>query len=471
ETFGFAGFFGMPLHLVPLGATEGQDLLPVLLRPSVALTEHALGGSEQRIDRHQGLDEFALAFEYAREAPVAPFVMAEAGGLVSGALSTFRTAFPDRFSQISRVLRGTVEGHAALEGLVELDERPALIGELARAAEAGLRAMGLIDDFAPIVLLCGHGSTTQNNAFAATLDCGACGGSRGGGSARAAAAVFNWPPVREALRSFGIDIPEKTLFLAGEHDTATDEVVIFHRDALPESHLEALIDLEAALRQAGERLRRERLVLLHPSTSSRAREARRRAADWAQVQPEWGLANNAAMIIGPRQLTKGIDLERRVFLHSYRSEIDPDGRLLEAILAGPMVVAHWISSQYYFSTVDPDRLSAGDKTLHNPVAHIGVVTGESGDLRVGLPLQSLFDGERAMHQPMRLLVAIAAPTSTVSSVLGRSELLRELVDGEWVHLVVTPSMGDEWMTYLPEVGFVPWNAQTVREEVKGINGV
>jgi uncharacterized protein YbcC (UPF0753/DUF2309 family) len=471
ETFGFAGFFGMPLHLVPLGATEGQDLLPVLLRPSVELAEQALAGGDRRLDRHQGLDEFARTFDHARESPVAPFIMAEAGGLISGVLAGLRTSFPDRFNQLTGSLRGAVEGDAPIEGLVQLDERPALVGELARAAEAGLRAMGLVDGFAPLVLLCGHGSTTSNNAFAASLDCGACGGSRGGGSARAAAAVFNWPPVRDALRSFGIDIPETTRFVAGEHDTATDEVTIFHRDELAHDQSEALGALEAALAEAGARLRAERLPLLPPSGSRGEREARRRSADWAQVQPEWGLANNAAFIIGPRRLTKGIDLERRVFLHSYRSEIDPDGRLLEAILGGPMVVAHWISSQYYFSTVDPARLSAGDKTLHNPVAHIGVVTGESGDLRVGLPLQSLFDGDQAMHQPMRLLVVIAAEVATVLSVLGRSELVRELIEGEWVHLLVTPSMGEEWMTYLPGVGFVPWDARTAPHETKGIDGV
>ena len=98
---------------------------------------------------------------------------------------------------------------------------------------------------------------------------------------------------------------------------------------------------------------------------------------------------NAAVVVGPRSLTAGRDLQRRVFLHSYDPVEDRDGAALGAILTGPLVVGHWISTQYYFSSVDPVRHGAGTKPLHNVVGGIGVYEGPGGDLRVGLPLESV----------------------------------------------------------------------------------
>ncbi|MHB1597143.1 MAG: putative inorganic carbon transporter subunit DabA, partial [Streptosporangiaceae bacterium] len=183
-----------------------------------------------------------------------------------------------------------------------------------------------------------------------------------------------------------------------------------------------------------------------------------RAADWAQVQPEWGLAQNAALIIGPRRLTARADLGRRAFLHSYEPDADPDGALLEAILAGPMIVAHWISACYYFSTVDPDVLGAGDKIAHNVVGGLAVWQGAGGDLRVGLPRQSVFDRDRAYHEPMRLLVLIDAPLARIDQVIARNQDVADLVAGEWVRLAARHAGrfwvrdgGDGWHPWRPAV--------------------
>ena len=104
-------------------------------------------------------------------------------------------------------------------------------------------------------------------------------------------------------------------------------------------------------------------------------------------------------------------------------------------MTGPMVVTHWINFQYYASTVDPTRYGSGNKLLHNVVGgHLGIFEGNGGDLRIGLSIQSLHNGERLMHAPLRLSVFIEAPHSAIDRVLEKHAKLRELVDNEWLQL-------------------------------------
>ena len=322
--------------------------------------------------------------------------------------------------------------------------------EQALFAETALTTMGLTRNFAPVVLLCGHGSTTENNPYASSLDCGACGGNRGGGSARAAAAILNRATTRRLLATRGIAIPEGTFFIAAEHDTATDRVTVFDSHLLPPVHHDRVSVLQADLRRAGAALAQERASSLPGARGPEpVAHVVTRSADWAQIQPEWGLARNAAFIVAPRSVTVGVDLARRCFLHSYDPGVDPDGTALETILTAPMVVAHWINAQYYFSTVDPGVFSAGDKTVHNIVAGIGVIQGAGGDLQVGLPLQSLFDGVHAYHEPMRLLTVVQAPRALLEGVIVRNPILRELFDGQWVHLAQRDDEHDTWRIRRP----------------------
>src|SRR5262249_12651318 len=152
---------------------------------------------------------------------------------------------------------------------------------------------------------------------------------------------------------------------------------------------------------------------------------------WAEVRPEWGLAGNAGLIIAPRERTRHIDLCGRVFLHDYRFEDDKELAILEAIMTGPMVVGHWINFQYYASTVDNARYGCGDKVLHNIVGgHLGVLEGNGGDLRIGLSLQSLHDGEKWIHAPLRLAVFIEASRDAIDHVLEKQPKVWDLIQNE-----------------------------------------
>lgn len=102
-------------------------------------------------------------------------------------------------------------------------------------------------------------------------------------------------------------------------------------------------------------------------------------------------------------------------------------------MTAPMVVTHWINFQYYASTVDNARYGSGSKVLHNVVGgHLGVFEGNGGDLRIGLPMQSLHDGERWVHTPLRLSVFIGAPRPAIDAVLTKHAHIRALVTNGWL---------------------------------------
>ncbi len=440
ETLGFAGFFAVAIRFRGLGSSAPAALCPVLLSPAVDVEELPAASAEvqaeRALDRRSGSVAFAAALHQAKGGMASPFAMAEAGGLVAGPLAALRT-----FGTRRRGARGPGAGPPTTVTATahEPGDPGFTTDEQVLFAHAALTMMGLTGTFARLVLLCAHGSTTQNNPYASALDCGACGGQHGGPNARVAAAILNRPDVRTALVDRGIVIDDDTWFVAGEHDTTSDAVTLLDGELVPAGHRDDLATLQADLDRAGAALASERGALLPGSVPAAAR-----GRDWAQVRPEWGLVGNAAFIIGPRSMTRGIDLGCRTFLHSYRTEADPDGSALETILTAPLVVAQWINAQYYFSSVDPELFGAGDKTLHNVTGTVGVVQGGGGDLRVGLPWQSVAVGDRLQHEPLRLLAVVQARRARIDEIVARNQVLRELFEGGWVTLTARDDDAAPW---------------------------
>jgi len=435
-TRGFAGFFGLPIEHQPLGTDWRQPQLPGLLAPTITAVESSAEPANEPaiVARRRARLGAAAAWDRWRGTPASGFSFVEACGAIYAG-SMLRASLPRTGSQADWSSAGlTADEARRVRPRLALD---AAAG--AALAQGVLRAMGLVADFAPLVLLCGHGGQSANNAHAAGLDCGACGGRSGEVNARALAALLNDTAVRNALAARGVSIPDGTHFIAGLHNTTTDEVRLFDADDLPPSHSEQLAGLRDALARAGASARAERApglglpALPAPALLARMRE---RATNWAETRPEWALADNAAFVAAPRARTQRANLGGRVFLHDYDHRLDPDREVLALIMTAPVVVAHWINLQYLASTTDPLRHGAGNKLLHNVVGGgIGVFEGNGGDLRIGLPWQSVYDGSRLRHTPRRLSVFIEAPRAAIDAVIAAHEPVRRLVDHGWLHLL------------------------------------
>ena len=289
-------------------------------------------------------------------------------------------------------------------------------------------------------------------------DCGACGGNEGKPNARVLAMMANNPPVRARLAKNGIEIPSDTHFIAGQMDTTTDAVQLFDLEDVPPTHRADLTRLQEDLQEAAELTSEERCGRLpdvgHPLAGKQAKaHVRTRSADWSQVRPEWGLSGNAAFIIARRELTKGLDLSGRVFLHSYDYREDPTNRLLEVLLTAPQVVAQWINMEHYFSATDPEVYGSGSKIYHNVVGRLGVMSGPQSDLRTGLARQTIMSGELPYHDAMRLLTVVEAPLDRIDRIIHSQSLLRRLYDNEWLRILAVDPAERFCRVYVPHQGW------------------
>ena len=139
--------------------------------------------------------------------------------------------------------------------------------------------------------------------------------------------------------------------------------------------------------------------------------------------------------MAPRSRTQHINLEGRSFLHNYQWQQDKTFGVLELIMTAPMIVTHWINMQYYASVTDNEIYGSGNKVLHNVVGgNLGVFEGNGGDLRIGLSMQSLHNGQQWMHQPLRLSVYIAAPKSAMEAIINKHQFVKHLIDHNWLYL-------------------------------------
>ncbi len=450
RTLGFAGFFGVFASHRRFASDVHEHRLPVLLNPAVS----SCSGSVAQ----ESLD---LAARYKARATRAW------GRFKLAAVSSF--AFVEAMGPVyaGKLVR---DGLGLHRNKAPIEPAPRFVPELDLAtkissAETVLRAMSLPDGFARIVMLAGHGANVVNNPHASGLHCGACGGYSGEVNARLLAQLLNERQVRDGLVPRGITIPEDTMFVAALHDTTTDAVTLYDQDAGTQAHQQDLRQVRGWLAAAGRLARGERALRL-PRAGSKGQGIGRRSRDWAEVRPEWALAGCKAFIAAPRARTGGRSLEGRAFLHDYNWHQDSANgfKVLELIMTAPVVVASWISLQYYGSTVAPQTFGGGNKLMHNVVGGVGVLEGNGGLMRGGLPWQSVHDGEKYVHEPMRLSVCIEAPREAMTDILKRHPGVRELFDNRWLHLFAMAEAGGLAWRY---DGNLSWSRFDVAEQAAG----
>jgi len=439
QTLGFAGFFAMFVEYRPLGSEMVRPQLPGLLAPGLCVTDEcdAPGLGEVLANRRKKNLLWRQQWQSFRGGAGSTFSFVESCGLLYAGKLLKRSfgaeTDPTTVEQtgLPADQRNTLRPRLPTKGSPDLNTR-------ITSAATALGAMGLTTGYARLILMAGHGSTSANNPHAAGLDCGACGGQTGEVNARMLAQLLIDPAVRAGLHTRGLRVPDSTQFIAGLHNTTTDEMQLFDTDLLPESHALDLATLKEWLKDAARRARVERAASLGLSAlAAKADELRdaikTRTTDWAQVRPEWGLADCAAFIVAPRSRSQHLNLGGRSFLHDYQWQRDPGFGVLELIMTAPMVVTNWINLQYHASTVDNPRYGSGNKVLHNVVGgNVGVFEGNGGDLRIGLPMQSLHDGENFRHTPLRLSVFIQAPQGPIDAIIAKHTTVRHLLEHEWL---------------------------------------
>ncbi|MFM2483544.1 putative inorganic carbon transporter subunit DabA [Celerinatantimonas yamalensis] len=436
ETLGFAGFFGIPIAYQSYDGSILRPQLPGLLAPQLVARQ-----TQKRPERILRLTK--LGWQNSLKKPSSTLGMVEAGGLLK-LISLFKRVILQHGSDhpVNRDIRGNQLWR------LERNQQELAIIDKAELGAGILKSMGISKRLAKVVLLTGHGSQTCNNHTSSSLDCGACGGQTGEVNVKVLTSLLNDPAVRAAMPQFDVHVPDDTQFYAALHNTTTDEINLF--DAPQAKWRDWII---VACQQA--RSQRASQFAESAKAHDLGRFFKRRATNWAQMRPEWGLCNNAGAFIAPRSLTRNLDFAGRVFLHEYHADLDPEFTQLEKIMTAPLLVMNWINLQYYASVTAPEKYGSGNKLLHNVVGgHIGVFEGNGGDLRIGLSKQSVHDGKQYRHQPIRLSAFIQAPKAALETIMTRHQDVAALVNNGWLFMYQLDEQQHIWKYHQRE-----WVAQ------------
>lgn len=470
ETLGAAAHFGVFIRYSGLG-DEPTDLCPVVAKPAHAVLEEPTpdtqsAGQAYLRGRARRQAWKARLIQGSRRDPFRGILASVMGAPAALVMLAGKMLAPASIGHFAGEMRVALEGRVstrlkftAAEATPASPEAPRMgftDGEQADRVYGFLRNMGLTSGFAPLVVIAGHGSMSQNNPHLSAYDCGACSGRHSGPNARLFAAMANRAEVRALLRERGLDIPASTWFMGAEHNTCDDLVTWFDTEALPSTHVGAFRALDEALKEAGalhaqERSRRFMSAPLSMDPAQAHRHVIGRAYDYSQARPELGHANNASAYIGRRAATRGAFFDRRIFLISYDCAQDPDGSVLEPLLLANGPVGAGISLEYYFSTVDNERYGCGTKIMHNVSGLLGVMEGAASDLRTGLPRQMI-----EIHEAMRLLIVVEHKLDVLTAIYQRQPPLQELIGNGWVLLAAKDPDSAAIHRFVPGTGWVEW---------------
>ncbi len=455
ETFGTPGHFNVEFYFKPEHGKFYTKLCPATVKPEVLIREQ--GGRKKH--------ERALHFTKRSHTLLAGWIISQTIGFWSAVrlfiqifLPSGSPATASSFNYMDKVARLTLENrHGHTENRLRVGFT---IEEMTNCVEELLKSIGLVSEFASLVYVVGHGSSSVNNPHYAAYDCGACSGRPGSVNARVICYMANRSEVRDHLAARGIHIPEHTQFVGALHDTTRDEIVYYDEDSLTRENQKRHRDnartfIRAMKQNAKERSRRFASINTRGEIEDIHDRVKRRSVSLFEPRPEYNHATNAICVVGRRSLTRDLFLDRRAFLNSYDYRIDPDGHYLSMILKSAASVCGGINLEYFFSRVDNQKLGAGSKLPHNVVGLFAVANGVDGDLRPGLPGQMV-----EIHDPVRLMVVIEHYPDIVRTAVMRNPETYEWFSNEWIHLVAL-SPDTRKYSIFRRGGFFPYSTSSI----------
>jgi uncharacterized protein len=467
ETYGTPGFFGVEFYFQPADGKFFTKLCPAPVTPKYLIKELAHAKKREK-DPHFAPHSHSLWRGWLISQTLGFWSAAKLFGNIFKPSMSPATA--SSFRHMDKVATLTIENVGPLDKEGEL-QVGFTVEEMAVRVENLLRSIGLIQHFAPIVYVVGHGSSSVNNPHYAAYDCGACSGRAGSVNARVISHMANHPGVRALLQERGIDIPQSTRFIGGLHDTTRDEIEFFDDLRLsPEwSKMHRLHQgtFHKALHlNARERSRRFGSIPSDRNAAKVHEQVKLRSVSLFEPRPELNHATNALCIVGRRELSRGIFLDRRSFLNSFDYRTDPEGRYLYTILKAAAPVCGGINLEYFFSRVDNQKLGAGTKLPHNVMGLFGVANGIEGDLRPGLPSQMI-----EVHDPVRLLIVVEHFPDVVLRSIQKDAATYEWFKNSWVHLIALHPQTKEAFRFGNEK-FMPYQPATeLPERIENLDNV
>ncbi len=466
ETFGAPGFFGVEFYFQQEGGKFYDKLCPAPVTPKYLIKES--GAKSVRKEE--------LIYTKYTHGIISGFVLSIAFGFWAF-VKKIQLLFRPKMSPAISNAYGHMDKHSVLtiENKNTSDIENGLqigytLDEMVTRGENFLRGIGMVKNFAPIIYFVAHGSSSANNPHHGAHDCGACSGRPGGTNARVQSYILNHKKVREILATKGIVIPNTTQFIGSMHDTAADVWNYYDEKILsPENAKQHLINIqnfETALNlNAKERSRRFASINTKQELEQVRKAIHSRSVSLFEPRPELGHGTNTLAIIGRRQTTKGLFLDRRAFLNSYDYTTDPDGAILTAVMRPIGLVCGGINLEYYFSRVDNIKMGAGTKLPHNVMGLFGVANSSDGDLRPGLPWQMI-----EVHDPVRLLVIVEHQPDIVLKAINSSPEVFEWYKNEWVHIVALHPTEKQFY-YFKNGVFEKYEPITNASEIKTIHNM
>ncbi len=466
KTYGTAGFFGVEFFYKPVHANSSTKQCPAPVTPKYLIKEE--------IENSKAKTNNDIHFGKHSQSLFTGWFIAQTLGFWSAfrlLLNIFRpsenAAAVSSFKHMDTTSKLTIEN----KNLGDVEEGLQVgftVEEMALRVGNLLNSIGLVKDFASIVYVVGHGASSVNNTHYAGYDCGACSGRPGSVNARVISFMANHAGVREILRTQGINIPASTQFVGALHDTTRDEIAFYDKEILTDENKQKHIKTEALFVKAldfnaKERSRRFESIDTKESPEAIHERIRVRAVSLFEPRPELNHATNALCIVGRREMSEKLFLDRRSFMNSFDYQVDPEGKFLVNILNAVAPVCGGINLEYYFSRVDNHKLGAGSKLPHNVMGLFGVANGIDGDLRPGLPSQMI-----EVHDPIRLMVIVEHFTDIVLAAIKKSDQTYEWFVNEWIHLVVVNPVTKE-LSYFKDGGFTVY--EPLQKTLKSVHDI